>query len=311
MDEDARRILDIIAQSGRPPYETMTVDEARRVSRDGRKVVQPEPAAVAEIRDLRAPAPQGDIALRLYRGAGTDPGARLPALIYFHGGGWVLGDLDSHDVVCRRLANGARCAVVSVDYRLAPEHRFPAAVDDSISATRWIAAEAEALGIDGHRLAVGGDSAGGTLATVVALTARDEGGPALRYQLLTYPATDLGLGHASHRDFTSGLILTHGTMRWFRDLYLSAPADEADWRASPLRAATLAGLPPAYLLTVGYDPLLSEGEAYGERLAAAGVAVRHRHYPGQIHGFITMGKVIAAAEPAIDEAAAALGESLA
>ena len=310
LDDGAQRVLDLIRETGRPPYETMQPTEARELYRKGRLLLQPEPPQVALTRDLSAPAPHGAIPLRLYRPAGSAADARLPTLVFFHGGGWVIGDLDTHDGVCRHLANGAGCAVVAVDYRLAPEHKFPAAVDDCIAATAWITAEAAALGIDPSRLAVGGDSAGGNLAAVVALDARDRSGPALRFQLLIYPAVDMAMGHESHRRFIDGLPLTHGTAAWFRDLYLRNAADRADWRASPLRARALGGLPPAYVMTVGFDPLRSEGDDYAAQLGKAGVRVTHRHLPTQIHGFITMGKLIPAAGGALDDAAAALKVAL-
>jgi acetyl esterase len=306
---DAQRVLDLVRASGRPPFETLDPREARELYRAGRAVLQPDPPPVALTRDLAAPAPHGTIPLRLYRGLGTEATARLPALVYFHGGGWVFGDLDTHDVVCRQLANDARCAIVAVDYRVAPEDKFPAAVEDAIAATRWIAANAASLGLDAARLAVGGDSAGGNLATVVALDARDRGGPALRYQLLVYPAVEFAMTHESHRRFTEGVPLTSRTVAWFRDLYLRDAADRADWRASPLRAPDLAALPPAYLLTAGFDPLADEGDDYAQRLAAAGVAVTRRHVDDQIHGFLTMGRFIAASSTTIADAAAALREA--
>ena len=226
--------------------------------------------------------------------------------MFFHGGGWVVGDIATHDTVCRHLANRADCAVVSVDYRLAPEHKFPAAVEDCVAATGWVAENAAALGVDPARLAVGGDSAGGNLAAVVCLMARDGGAPRIAHQLLIYPATDAAMRHASVTRFAEGYVLTRSTMRWFYDQYLRSPDDAADWRVSPLAAADLSGLPPAYVLTAGYDPLCDEGDEYAARLAAAGVAVEHRRFPGQIHGFVTNGKIIRAADPALDEAAAAL-----
>ena len=312
LDPDAERVLDLIRQSGRPPYETLTPGEARELYRKGRAVLQPEPPAVAEVIELAAPGPAGPLRLRLYRSAGTAGERQLPALIYFHGGGWVIGDLDTHDGICRTLANAARLMVVAVDYRLAPEQQFPAAVEDGIAATEWVAQAARALGVDRDRLAVGGDSAGGNLAAVVALAARDRGGPALRHQLLLYPAVDLAMTHESHRRITEGLPLTHSTMRWFRDHYLRSAAEQHDWRASPLlRASEFQGLPPAYVLTVGFDPLASEGEAYARALAAAGVPTEHRHHERQMHGFLTMGRIIAAADPALAEAAAAVKRALA
>ena len=310
LDPDAQRVLDLIRESGRPPYETLTPPEAREFYRAGRRVLQPDPPEVAEVRNLEAPVPHGPIRLRLYRGIGSERGAPLPALVYFHGGGWVIGDLDTHDGVCRLIANAAGCAVVSVDYRLAPEHKFPAAVDDAVSATEWVAAHGAILGIDPDRLAVGGDSAGGNLAAAVALIARDRGGPSLRFQLLLYPATDFVTSDDPQRERFEGFPLNVVTMNWFRDHYLRNSGDYGDWRASPLRAADLRDLPPAYVLTVGFDPLRVEGERYARRLREAGVPVQHRHVERQMHGFLTMGKIIAAAKPATEEAAAAVKVAL-
>jgi acetyl esterase len=306
LDPDAERVLEMVRQSGRPPYETVTPEEARALFRAGREVLSPDPAPVAETRDLTAPGPGGRIPLRLYRAAGAPPGAMLPALVYFHGGGWVIGDLDTHDSLCRHLANAARCAVVAVDYRLAPEHKFPAAVDDCLAATRWVAETGAALGIDGSRLAVGGDSAGGNLAAVVSLLTRDRGAPPLRSQLLLYPAVDFAMNHASVQRFAEGHLLTLATMRWFAGHYLRGAEDIADWRASPLRAPDLSRVAPAFVLTAGYDPLCDEGFAYARRLQSDGVALQERHIPDQIHGFLTMGRIIRAAEPALDAVAAAL-----
>jgi acetyl esterase len=269
----------------------------------GRKVLAPGPMPVAETRDLTAPGPAGPIPLRLYRPAAE---GALPVLVFFHGGGWVVGDIETHDTVCRHLANRAECVVVSVDYRLAPEHKFPAAVDDAYAATAWVADNAAALGADPVRLAVGGDSAGGNLAAAVSLMARDASAPRICYQLLIYPATDAAMRHESIARFAEGYVLTRSTMRWFYEQYLRSPDDAADWRVSPLVAPDLAGLPPALVMTAGYDPLCDEGDAYAERLAGAGVPVEHRRFSGQIHGFVTNGKIIRAAEVALDEAAAAL-----
>jgi acetyl esterase len=303
LDPDAERVLEMVRASGRPPYETLSPAEARALFLAGREVLALDPAPVAVIRDITGP---DGVPLRLYRGAGTDAAAMLPALVYFHGGGWVIGDLDSHDSVCRHLANAARCAVVSVGYRLAPEHKFPAAVDDCFAATSWVAAEAISLAIDRERIAVGGDSAGGNLAAVVSLLARDRGAPRLRYQILAYPAVEASMAHPSIARFAEGFLLTRATMQWFYDCYLRSPADVEDWRASPLRAADLSGVPPALVLTAGFDPLCDEGGAYARRLQDHGVAVDHRHYPDQIHGFLSAGKVIRAAVPALDDIANAL-----
>jgi acetyl esterase len=258
---------------------------------------------IAETRDLAIPGPGGAIPARLYRSATT---GTLPVLVFFHGGGWVVGNIEGHDTVCRHLANRADCAVVSVDYRLGPEHKFPAAVEDCFAAAEWVANNAASLGVDPVRLAVGGDSAGGNLAAVVSLLARDKGAPRVACQVLIYPATDAAMRHDSIDRFAEGYVLTRSTMRWFYEQYLRSPEDAADWRVSPLLAPDLSDLPPAYVLTAGYDPLCDEGDAYAARLAAAGVAVTHRRFPGQVHGFAMNGRIIRAAETALDEVAAAL-----
>lgn len=306
LDPGARRVLDMAAASDAPPYEQVDAPTARELYRRGRGALAPDPQAVAEIRALSADGPNGTIPLRLYRPAGAAAGAMLPVLVYFHGGGWVIGDLDTHDPLCRHLANASHCAVVSVEYRMGPEHRFPAAVEDAFAATRWVAAQAEGLGLDPGRLALGGDSAGGNLTAVVCLMAREAGAPRIGYQLLFYPATDLGMGFPSQQLYAEGYLLTRSNQRWFHGHYLRGEEDKADWRASPLRAESLAGLPPAYVLTAGYDPLCDEGEAYARRMVAAGVRVTCHRFPGQIHGFLTMGRVIPAAAEALDEAGAIL-----
>jgi acetyl esterase len=244
--------------------------------------------------------------VRVYRPAGSTKADVLPALVFYHGGGWVIGDLDTHDVVCRELSNGARCAVFSVEYRLAPEAPFPAAVHDSIAATRYVMDNAAALGIDSKRIAVGGDSAGGNLAAVVCLDARDKGQAAPCFQLLIYPATDQRAGFASHERNAEGYLLTRKVMDYFRGHYLPHAADWLDWRASPLLANTLAGLPPAYVLTAGYDPLVDEGRAYAERLSSSGVKAEYRDYPDMVHGFLLMGGVLDTAREAVTACCAAL-----
>ena len=306
LDRDAEQVLEMVRLSGRPPYETLTPPEARSLFLAAREVLAPDPAPVAEVRELQTTGGAVTVPLRLYRGLSIASGEKLPALVYFHGGGWVIGDLDTHESLCRDLANAAGCVVVAVDCRLAPEHKFPAAVEDCLAATLWVAQEADTLGIDPERLAVGGDSAGGNLAAVVSLLARDLGAPRLRYQALLYPAVDCAMAHASHDRFAEGYLLTRPTMRWFYDHYLRGPADIEDWRASPLRASNLSGVAAALVLTAGCDVLCDEGEAYVRRLQDAGVTVESPHFPEQIHGFLTMGKIIRAARPALDEVAAAL-----
>jgi acetyl esterase len=303
LDPDAQTLLDMVKEANCPAFETVTPAEARAAFMAARPVLAPEPMPVAELRDLAIPGPAGPIPARLYR---PSSGGTLPALVFFHGGGWVVGNIESHDTMCRHLANRAGCAVVSVDYRLAPEHKFPAAVEDCFAATAWVADNAASLGVDAKRLAVGGDSAGGNLAAAVSLMARDRGMPRISYQLLIYPAVDAAMTHPSIASFAEGYLLTRATMRWFYEQYLRAPPDAADWRASPLAAADLAGVAPAFVVTAGFDPLCDEGDAYAARLTTAGVAVRHRRFADQIHGFAMNGKIIRAADAALDEAAAAL-----
>ena len=288
-------LLERVARSALPAYHSVPAFVARRIYRDTRSVLAPKPPEIAETRLLIF---DNAIAVRAYRPVAKET---LPALVFFHGGGWTIGDLDTHDVLCRQLAVGARCAVFSVDYRLAPEHPFPAAVDDCFSATRHVYLNSEKLKVDRARIAVGGDSAGGNLAAVVALMARDRGGLPLAYQLLVYPATDQRCEFPSHERNGVGYLLTKEGIQFFRSGYLPNPKDRTDWRASPLLAASHADLPPAFLLTAGYDPLVDEGRAYAERLAQAGVEVTFREYPDMVHGFVLFGGVVDAANAAVAE----------
>jgi acetyl esterase len=311
LDPQAQRVCEMIIASGRPPIETLTPNEARVAYLASRAALQPDPEEVAEVRELAAAGPAGRIPLRLYRGKGSDGARPQPALIYFHGGGWVIGDLQSHDQICRALANAARLIVLAVDYRLAPEHKFPAAVEDAVAATNWIAQHAPELGVDRGRLAVGGDSAGGNLAAVVALTARDSAAPRLGAQLLIYPGTDMGMDHASHHHHAEQLPLTRAAVRWFVTHYLNDARENKDWRASPLKAAHFKGLPPALVITAGFDPLCDEGDAYAAALQRDGVFVTHQRFAGQIHGFLTMGRIIDDAQRAVALCAGRLRETLA
>jgi acetyl esterase len=304
LDPDAAAVFKAFQEAGRPAYETLTPPEAREFYSQARFVSNPEPPELKSVEPLAIPAPHGSIPARIYTPKTLRKLAGLaPCLVFFHGGGWVIGDLDSHDVVCRKLADEGQLIVISVDYRLAPEHKFPAAVDDAITATKWIAINGKQLGVDAARLMVGGDSAGGNLAAVVAISARDGNGPAIAGQVLIYPATDFAMTHPSHREPETSILLTHSVIKWFRDHYLNGAADAHDWRASPVRAGTLIGLPPAYVLTAGGDPLRDEGDEYAQRLKEAGVPVTYRHFPGQFHGFFTMGKLLQQANVAAGEIA--------
>ena len=298
----AQAWLDFLKARGVPPTHTLSVADARRFYRDRRSVTQPPPPEVDLVRELIADGPHGAIPLRLYRPIGSPTDARLPVLVYYHGGGWVIGDLETHDTLCRELANGAGCAVVAVDYRLGPEHRFPAAVDDCIAATRWVRANAADLGIDSARLAVGGDSAGGNLAAIVTIELRDNGDagdPPIAFQLLIYPATDMRRTAPSHTSNGQGYVLTSDTITYFHDHYIDDAAHDLDWRASPLLHPDLSRLPPALVLTAGFDPLRDEGLAYADALAAAGSQTTYVCFDRQIHGFILMGKVIDEAHAAV------------
>jgi acetyl esterase len=302
LDPDAAFVFKAFQETGRPPYETVSPTEAREFYLQARLVTNPEPPELKSVQPLAIPSPAGSIPARIFTPLKLKQTNGLaPGLVFFHGGGWVIGDLDSHDVACRKLADEGQLIVISVDYRLAPEHKFPAAVDDAVAATTWIAGHANELGIDASRLLVGGDSAGGNLAAVVAISARDGHGPAIAGQVLIYPATDFAMTHSSHREPETSILLTHSVIRWFRDHYLNDEADIGDWRASPARAKTLVGLPPAYVLTAGADPLRDEGDEYARRLKDAGVAVTHRTFPGQFHGFFTMGKLLQQANVAASE----------
>ncbi|MBS0558825.1 MAG: alpha/beta hydrolase [Proteobacteria bacterium] len=310
LDPDAERLLVMVREAGRPPLESLPPAEARAAYSASRAVTQPEPQEVASVTDMAAPGPHGNVPVRFYVPAGVAGDSAQPCLVYFHGGGWVLGDLDSHDVVCRHLANASGCRVLSVDYRMAPEYRFPASFDDSVAATRFAFENAARLGIDPARIAVGGDSAGGNLAAAVAIHAARGGLPKLAYQLLIYPVVDLGMTYPSYQRVTEGVLLTAATMRYFVDLYTPDPAQRSDWRGSPIRAADLSGTPPALVVTAAADPLCDEGIAYARRLEQEGVRVLHMHFSDQIHGFLTMGKVIAASGLLLDAMGAALRKAL-
>jgi len=326
LDPEAVAVIEEIEAAGVPEWSALSVESARRV--EDEVFSGGDPPAVDFVRDLAIPGPgagsagveadpSAEIPIRVYRHADHDDNP--PVLVYYHGGGWVVGTLDSIDGVCRRLARRGECVVVSVDYRLAPEHPFPAAVEDAEAALRWAADNAGAFGGDPDRLAVGGTSAGGNLAAVAALRAsrstlrnrgrgattreraRDADGPALARQFLLYPITDYAFDTDSYAENGDGPLLTERDMRWFWEKYLRSDVDGANPYASPLLAPDLSDLPPATVLTAGFDPLRDEGIAYAERLAEAGVAVRHDHHPDQPHGFLSTSESVAAADAALDE----------
>ncbi|MBE3604445.1 alpha/beta hydrolase [bacterium] len=304
LDPQMKAILDTIAAAGGKPFNAMTPAEAREGIKLLVQVFGGQPEQMAKVEDRRVPGPAGEIPLRVYTPGGAAP---MGGLVYFHGGGWVIGDIDSHDEVCCGLAKGAGCIVVSVDYRLAPEHKFPAAPEDCFAATKWVSQNAAALGIDANRIAVGGDSAGGNLAAVVAQMARDRGGPKIAFQLLIYPATDWSKESASQREFTQdGYILSRGDMVWFYDHYMTSAADKTNPYFSPACAKSLAGLPPAFVITAAIDPLRDEGEAYGEALRKAGVPTTVKRYLGVCHGFVMMGAKLDAGKQAIADCCAEL-----
>ena len=310
LDPQVQAVIELVAKSGRPAYHTLSPKDARQLFLETRPASTPTPPEIGSVKNVVAETPQGAIPLRVYRPAGVPATTPLPAYVYFHGGGWVIGDLETHDVLCRQLTAASGASVISVDYRLAPEHKFPAAADDAWAATRWVVAHAGELGLDGRRLAVGGDSAGGNLAAVVALMARDAGGPAIALQVLIYPVTDVMAETRSYADFAEGYMLTRESMRWFTAHYLKSKDDGRDWRVSPLRAPSLAGLPPALIVTAGFDPLRDEGEIYAGRLRDAGVTVDYVCYGGMIHGFVGMGKLIDTAGRAISHVGGSLRQAL-
>jgi acetyl esterase len=297
IDPTAAALIEVLDQHFPRVGAGLSAAEARDVARSMPRPAEVEP--VGSVEDTKIEGPAGPIPIRVYHPAVAGPGA--PGVVYFHGGGFVICDLDSHDGACRRLANALGAVVVSVDYRLAPEHRCPAAPDDAYAATVWVADQAETLGIDPARLAVAGDSAGGNLAAVTALRARDRGGPALAFQLLVYPVIDLGagrVGYPSQTDNAEGYFLTNAQMEWYRDQYLAHDDQGEHTDASPIKAASHAGLPAACVVTAEMDPLRDEGEAYARALAAAGVPVELHRAPGMFHGFFNMDAMLDGAKDA-------------
>ena len=303
LDPQARALVELWATTAQPKTETLSPSEARRALEVRQALTGVGAEPVGGVEDRTIPGPGGPLRIRIYRPSAPPP---RPLLVFFHGGGWVLGNLDTNDALCRALTNAARCLVVSVDYRLAPEHKFPAAVEDAYAAVCWAADAGASVGGDPSRLAVAGSSAGGNLAAVAALLARDRGGPRLAYQLLLYPITNYDFETASYRAYAEGFGLTRAEMQWFWRHYLNDEREGAHPYASPLRAEDLSGLPPACVITAGYDVLRDEGLAYAERLRAAGVPVASWHYPGMVHAFVGNANVLDAGKSAI----AAIGQAL-
>ncbi len=295
--------------AGSLPFEAMTLQDARAAHAARRHTHQLPPEEVSERRDFSVAGPAGPIRLRLYRPAGASAEVVLPCLVFAHGGGWVLGSLESHDSLCCHLTNRADCCVIAIDYRLAPEHPFPAAVEDCVAAYKAIVAGAVGLRIDPARIAVGGDSAGGNLAAVLALMGRDGSVPAPMQQILLYPSVDIDRNLEDYGPNSPGMVITGATMVYFRDQYTPRAADRADWRASPLKANSLAGLPPALVVTCGQDPLAAEGRAYAERLEGEGVRVAFLHLSDQTHGLVTLTKVVRTAPSLLDLVAASLRDA--
>ncbi len=298
---EARALLEKMDAQGAVPLEKQDPIEARQSRIEAMKTLGGECEPLDRVEDLSIPDPGGDIPVRVYA---SERGGLRPGIVFFHGGGFVFGNLDTHDAVCRALAKESGAVVISVDYRLAPENKFPAAVEDSYAATVWAATNARRLGIDPGRVAVGGDSAGGNLATVVAMRCRDAGGPPLALQVLFYPVTDLSsFETGSHREYSEGYFLTRAAMDWLTGHYLASADEKRHPEVSPLLAKDLSGLPPALVITAEFDPLRDEGEAYAQRLRQAGVPVTATRYPGMIHGFVSMRGVLTSGREAMSEAA--------
>jgi acetyl esterase len=305
LDPQAQAVMQQVAALGFPPVHQVSPEQARANNRARPRAPGP---AVGRVEDRRLPGPEGEIPVRIYTPEGTRP---FPALVWFHGGGWVVGDLESADATARHLTVGANCVVVSVDYRLAPEAKFPGPAEDCYAATKWVAQNPASINTDSGKIAVGGDSAGGNLAAAISLMARDRGGPPLALQLLVYPVTDRDFSTESYVQNAEGYQLTRDSMVWYWEHYLKADADAANPYAAPLQAQDLRNLPPALVITAEYDPLRDEGEAYAHRLEAAGVSTTCTRYDGMIHGFFGMAAAINKGKQAIAQASAALKEAFA
>jgi acetyl esterase len=309
LDSRTQWFLQLLVRSGQQPLHMLGVEKARAKLDTLQPVMSGRPAPVGEIVDRTIAGPGGRLRIRIYRPAGS-VARLLPTVLFFHGGGWTIGSLEAYDLPCRFFCARSGCAVVAVDYRLAPEHKFPAGLDDAVASFRWLAANAEEMGIDAGRIVVAGDSAGGTIAAVVAQTVRGEARtPCLQW--LIYPATDLAAETPSRVSCGEGFLLSRADMQWFSSLYLDDPSQFADPRVSPLRAADLSGLPPALIFTAGLDPLRDEGQAYADKLTASGVKTVHREFDSLIHGFVGMRGALQAAARAMDDMVAGLRHELA
>ncbi|HVN90760.1 MAG TPA: alpha/beta hydrolase [Candidatus Binataceae bacterium] len=304
IDPQMKALLDMANSApGARPFHDMTPVEARQAAEVMFAAFRAGAKAVAKVTDMKIPGPAGEIPIRVYTPAGTGP---FGCLVFFHGGGWVIGSIETHDTLCRELTVGAGVVTVSVDYRLAPEHKFPAAPEDCYAATKCAYDSAKSINVDPNRIAVGGDSAGGNLAAVVSQMARDRGGPKIAYQYLIYPATDCSDETPSQREFAlDGYILSRADMEWFYGHYLNAP-DKTNPYACPGVAKNLAGLPPAFVITASIDPLRDEGETYAEALRKAGVQVKAKRYEGVCHGFLSMASMVDLGKQAIADSCAEL-----
>ena len=309
-DPDVALLLEAARKSGALPFEALAPDAARVAYAESRDRLQVPAQDVASIRNVDITGPAGPLTLRIYRPIGTQADELLPCTLFLHGGGWVIGNLDSHDRLCRRLSNTSASCVVAVDYRLAPEHPFPAAINDSLAALEWVTSHETELNIAHQCLALAGDSAGGNLVAVLALMGRDGTAPAAVFQALLYPALDLTGQSPSYERIKAGVPLTASTMRYFIEHYTPDSSDRLEWRASPLRSPSLAGAPPALVLTVGNDPLCDEGRAYAQRLEDDGVRVTALHLSDQLHGLLMMEKVIGMSTVTVDFVGALLGNAL-
>ena len=312
IDPQSQALMDTLSQKGVASVSQVGPELARQAYLVRKSISQPDPMEVGEVQDLTVSDVTPRIRVRLYKpgSALSHSGAPCGLTVYFHGGGFVIGSIDTHDTLCRQLCERSGHAVLSVDYRLAPEHPFPAAFEDSLRATRWAHANAHTLGIDPERIAVAGDSAGGQLAAVVALALRDDHRLQLAFQLLIYPITDALMSHPSIQRNGSGYMLTEATLQAYYNHYWPDFADRQDWRASPILAPDLSGLPPAFVLTAGFDPLHDEGLAYADRLSRSGVPTQYVCFERQIHGFLPMGRVIDEATMAVDLCAMSLKNAL-